>query len=611
MNRGLRRERGSVLIMAVIAMLILGVLSVSFQLLASVETKIGVNYKLQGQAEALAEGGLEVARDAVRTAATAPGGFTPWLGGALLANGVTLGGGQYWARIDNDCNPLVPVPIEEGMPNNPGTCVVTGPDTNEIAVLTAWAETSNGVGRSRVRAIVGVDNPWKHVCSDIKADNNGYCNDPSNMNGNPVITPADPNDPNGPAGYDDLPRPILGCSTIDPTMHGSTTINCPPGDTFTWDPATSSYRHVTTSAAPLPGARLVLMGENPALNPAAKTCHTDPVAGAYWGYFDCALQTPCDGNIDSALGPQAGKPCGDIPANLRHACVRAGDTRVGLPGGRYVAAVGGVCPNVNPQVAATGMVFNWYAAGVRTVGPGGIQRNPTFNGLIGSCPVAVSGPTNNCVPPLGSEINGRNLYVLRDGGGAGTGRVTIDHTGAGETYVYGTLVVEGDGLGAGCDGASNDAGLYNKSILTTAQRNMTMQANTGRDSYVYGYPLTLVVFDPIQATTAPIAPTADPYNPQNTCADMGSANTSINGMVYSGGHVQFNPIRINGSVIAFEIQTQGGANAGIGYNYTYGLSTPPPGFPYGSGNQVVIIRKSFIVCTSYSPTEAAAATACN
>ncbi|MBI2467999.1 MAG: hypothetical protein HYV62_09320 [Candidatus Rokubacteria bacterium] len=549
----------------------------------------------------------------MRTAATAPGGFTPWLGGPLLASGIPLGAGQYWARIDNDCNPLVPTAIQEGAQQvPPPPCNLTGPDQNEVGVLTAWAETSSGVGRSRVRAVVGVDNPWKHVCSDVKADGNGYCNDPSNANGNPKITPADPNDPNGPNGYDDLPRPILGCSTIDPTMHGSTTINCPPGDTFTWDPATSTYRHVTTSAAPLPGARLVLMGENPALNPAAKVCYEDTVAGKYWGYFDCALQTPCDGNIDSALGPSSGKACGDIPGNIQPACVRPGDTRAAAIPSKYKVVGANGCPGLGGANVVNGMVLNWYpnAAASRPIGRAS-ERNPKFDGRIGSCPVATSGATFNCVPPVGSEINGRNLYVLRDGGGAGTGQVTFDHTGAGETYMYGTIVVEGNGVNPGCGGAgTNDVGLYNRSILTTAQRNMTQQTETGQNSYVYGYPVTLIVFDPIQATTAPIAPTANPYNPQNTCADMGSANTAVNGMIYSGGHIQFNPINMNGTVIAFEIQTQGGANAGIGYNSTYGYDTPPPGFPIGAGNQVVIIRKSFIVCTSYND-ESGGATPCN
>src|SRR5262245_65615026 len=102
-----RDDSGSILIMAVIAMLVLGVVGVSFALLARVETNIGVNYKQQAQAEALAEAGLDRARDLIRGAGASGGtGFTTWFGSPynhILVNGQSLGAGQYWARIDNDC----------------------------------------------------------------------------------------------------------------------------------------------------------------------------------------------------------------------------------------------------------------------------------------------------------------------------------------------------------------------------------------------------------------------------------------------------------------------------------------------------------------------------
>jgi hypothetical protein len=96
------------------------------------------------------------------------------------------------------------------------------------------------------------------------------------------------------------------------------------------------------------------------------------------------------------------------------------------------------------------------------------------------------------------------------------------------------------------------------------------------------------------------APTANPLAPQSTFTDMGSASgTEINGLVYSGGHVQFNPVVVNGGVVAYEIQTQA-TSAAYGYNPTYGNATPPPGFPVSSGNTVVLVRKSFIVCSNYA-----------
>jgi hypothetical protein len=81
---------------------------------------------------------------------------------------------------------------------------------------------------------------------------------------------------------------------------------------------------------------------------------------------------------------------------------------------------------------------------------------------------------------------------------------------------------------------------------------------------------------------------------------MGSSNTLVNGLIYSGGHVEFNPINLNGGVVAYEIQTQGGAGASYSYNPTYGQVTPPPGFPVGSGNTVVLVRKSFLACVDFA-----------
>jgi hypothetical protein len=167
-------------IIAVMAMLIMGC-SASPSLLADIESRVGVSYKQQAQAEALAEAGLE-RPGRLRTAPTLTGAFTNWFNGTTathnLFTNLTLGPGTYSARIDNDCAAVntVPAAIEEP-PHLPGPVACNNTtDYNEVAVLTAWAQS--GSGRTRVRAVVGVDNPWKHVCSNGKPDNNGYCNEP-------------------------------------------------------------------------------------------------------------------------------------------------------------------------------------------------------------------------------------------------------------------------------------------------------------------------------------------------------------------------------------------------------------------------------------------------
>ena len=148
-------------------------------------------------------------------------------------------------------------------------------DTNETAVVTAWATAASGQGRARVRAILGVDNPWKHVCSNSSQDNPpGYCNEPANRNGNPTITPADPNDPNGPAAYDDLPRPPLGCSAID--RH-----------TPRRDRGQLSAR-ARTMTTPIPQRQAAGRSQGTGPRPTATGGGV-----TYQGYFDCALTTPC------------------------------------------------------------------------------------------------------------------------------------------------------------------------------------------------------------------------------------------------------------------------------------------------------------------------------
>src|SRR5215831_2895348 len=122
--RALRHsERGSALIIAVIAVLLVSIMLSSLSLLGRLEATIGFNYKSQAQAEATAEAGLDWARDQVRTAGAAGvgTGFTPWFDGTKASHMLTSGPGQtvgpfkFKARIDNDCAlaNTVPAAIQE------------------------------------------------------------------------------------------------------------------------------------------------------------------------------------------------------------------------------------------------------------------------------------------------------------------------------------------------------------------------------------------------------------------------------------------------------------------------------------------------------------------
>src|SRR5262245_55588716 len=150
-------QRGSAVLLAVMAMLVMAVLSVSFWLLADVESRAGVSSEQLAQAEAAAEAGLEHGRDLVRAAAATGNGFTDWLNGVrathVLVAGGTLHAATYWVRIDNDCPPAAPPAIQEGADRFPPLACSEGSDTNGVAVIKAWGVA--GGGRARGRGVDG------------------------------------------------------------------------------------------------------------------------------------------------------------------------------------------------------------------------------------------------------------------------------------------------------------------------------------------------------------------------------------------------------------------------------------------------------------------------
>ena len=513
-------ERGSALIMVVVAMLILGILSVSVALLATVEATSGTGFRHQAQADALAEAALSHAVDLVRDAATGADRFGPW-SGRLLVDGVGLGGGRYWARIDNDCEPLVPAVLQDE-----GCSAAL--DRNGLAVLTGWAEV--GVGRSRARAWVAVDRPWDHVCARVARDLGGHCNELDGRNGIPLVTPADPDDPHGPAAFDRLPAPILGCSTIDPGLHGASS-GCPPG------------------------SRMALMGEDPRERVGVSVCHDDAAgAGPYFGYFDCALQTPCE-------------PAAACPGGATRACVRPGDTRLLTQPTRYREPGPSGCQGLHPGSVtgdpspATGLVLNYAGAPAE-------RRNPLLTSL-------------------GAPGRGVTIYVLRQ---ASEGRVEI-RGGA----IHGSVVVEGNGLaipGDPCGPGNVDALIGDDAAVRT-------------DAAAYGYPTVLVAYDPTQGP-----PTGVPDAPQSLCVRAGTAATTVEGVLYSSGRVQLGTVALVGSVVASDIEVESGASTRLSHSEEYGRVLAPGGFRAGDASRVRLVRKSATPCPSYRD-ERAGATPCN
>jgi hypothetical protein len=175
-----------------------------------------------------------------------------------------------------------------------------------------------------------------------------------------------------------------------------------------------------------------------------------------------------------------------------------------------------------------------------------------------------------------------------------------------------------------CDPFTDDKPLYTitaanvaqyEKLLTPGQRAMfqkhpsyKMQVFQSRSSgarawtqgNVYGYPLAYLVFDPVEAIADRPEPTANPLDPQETCADLGGGpGTEVHGLVYSGGDVEFDGIALDGGVVAFRVQTRGSSTI-LRYSPIHGDATPPPGFPTVSGSRVVLLPKTFAYCVSYA-----------
>jgi hypothetical protein len=530
-------------------MLVLGVLSLSFALLADVESQASVSYTQQVQAEALAEAGLDRARDAISAAPAAGGHFTSWLNGVralhVLFARVELNGGAYSARIDNDCPSAIPglspAISESSHPAGGGPCD-NASDRNGVAVLTAWA--TSGAGRARARALVGMDSPWKHVCATARQDHPASCGGAGDGSAGPTVSPADRNDPNGPAAYDDLPRPILGCSRIAPGVHRG------PHDLPAQLAGCSAHPGMYAHPYPVPpraSPRLVVMGEDVAAG--GRSCYQDPVTPGlrYFGYFDCALQTQCD---------PATMPCGSW--GDRKGCVAAIDSRLSTHPTRYVAydAIRGRC------------------------GSGGVNET----GLV-------------CLPGQGCSHFGQDvgsprlqltMYVFRQGWSQSDNR-----------QVYGTLVVEGSTAGGTVFAAGHGAG-----TALWAGPPQSPPPGGWAFSNQYGYPLVALVYSPEMA--APTVTTGP--GPQGHLADLGGGNARIHGMVYSGGRLQVTALELDGGAVAFEMQTAGGG--ALTYGAGYGGHTPPPGFPRDAGHRVVLFRKSVVACTNFSD-DGPAPTACH
>ena len=269
---GTRDDRGTVLVVTVVAMLILGILAISFAALGNLEVRIGLNDVWDKQAAFVAEGGIAAVRNQIQT----PPSYTAVLGhvyscttsactcsgaGCGTAGLTTMGTGEFSVRIDNDPDELAGA--------------TPAVDDNKRVVLTALGitrgATGNVMGRSRIRAWLTNDDPWDHVCA---SGDGVLCTDNPPNNPNATVTPSDPNDQNGPRTYPEIPRP----SDIRCVALPGGALGLPAGSPY---PVPSGLTNAQVPSAPrgpcvmYPYYEIALKTDCPLCNPA--TFAYDPV----------------------------------------------------------------------------------------------------------------------------------------------------------------------------------------------------------------------------------------------------------------------------------------------------------------------------------------------
>jgi hypothetical protein len=258
-------QRGTILVVTVVAMLILGILAISFAALGNLEVRIGLNDVWDKQAAFVAEGGIAAVRNQIEN----PPNYTAFLGhvyscttssctctgtGCGTTGLATVSTGEFSVRVDNDPDELA----------GPSPAV----DANQRVVLTALGITRGPggrvMGRTRIRAWLTNDDPWDHVCAS--GEPNPLCTEPPN-NPNADINPPDTDDPNGPRAYPQIPVPNqIRCTAV---AGGDPAAFVAPGD----------------DRYPVP---------NPPLNHAPAPAPAPRGPCVMYPYYLTALTTPCN-----------------------------------------------------------------------------------------------------------------------------------------------------------------------------------------------------------------------------------------------------------------------------------------------------------------------------
>jgi Tfp pilus assembly protein PilX len=424
-------ERGTILVVTVVAMLILGILAISFAALGNLEVRIGLNDVWDKQAAFVAEGGIAAVRNQIQS----PPNYTALLGhvyscttsactcsgaGCGTAGLTTMGTGEFSVRIDND-----PTELAGATP---------AVDANQRVVLTALGitrgATGNVMGRSRIRAWLTNDDPWDHVCA---SGDGTLCTDPPN-NPNADIDPPDPNDQNGPRTYPQIPvpnqirtTPCYGCAinvaapsypvptgqTIPGAPYGPNVMypyyltalttacsQCSPA-TIAYDPANPTCTNAATSAECLGLVRLdasVSLQRNPG-GSGAKIVVPGQTLGAIGNGVTVYILGTLDvkGGVDFIYGTL-----------VFHGDGVSGTRDLDFQGPHTVAAAGPACSTCSYPLVILGYNPNEGAPPSQTMSINISNNNVTFTGVVYTGGSVDLGPNTVNGSILGYQVNANN-----------------------------------------------------------------------------------------------------------------------------------------------------------------------------------------------------------
>ncbi len=530
-------EEGTALVMAVIAALLLLVFALSFSSLSNLEARIGVNDYRSRQAQMVAEAGFEAVRNHLRPVLT---DYTNFLGNTYTC--------------DPNAGPCTCTTGANGTANGV-PCTTTGIFAVSVGNFTIRVDNdledpgrvpvpetdTNGEVMLTALGRTGLGNGRAQARVQVILDDpfKHVCSSDDLQAACSTYTGDDPCTQAGifvqPCQPEDPHGPKVFPGLPSPTTIGIPLLDGRRGCIPIW-----ATTYTTENGLPLTADVKVIGNANPAQS-----------------YFDMALGIDAQALYNADLPPNRWIP--DPPA---------GRTRQA-----YCAACGINPPPAPASQLGCGLVLDvvtWT-----TPGGGSVKY---INKLANA-----AGETT-----LGSGVV---VYV--------TGTVNTGNN----THIQGTLVLHGNNIPGTGAGASDvllsprfcanrlSAGIACGGVNTTL-------FNAGNDGAgnlnAPGYPFAMIIHHP------GIGAGGDPPPPQqNTVAQLSSTGVVISGIIFSTGNVEFNPIQVDGGVVAYGVDIQG--NTQFVYNNTYGAAAKKGVSIPAGAYSAQFMRSTWLHCRNTDP----------